>query len=393
MEYIVYRNTKDKEWSIQWYPGKVERSHTDRAAKEETILNHIAGVQVGKDKYILPFNSRYINDEQYWRSIITNDNQSDKNYKERYYNYYLNYIEELLPLTFYKNLIKEETDNTFLYLKDNLTNIKIEEDINSKDNIVIEYTKKVGKITIDLPKYKGLVNIKIDKDVEFNFDKINCPNANVEFSVGYYLEEFAENLEDDKKIRDKFFNEFKINIKELNCNTFNNNDFYYYLVDLAYIESKIKKDAYFFYIDNLIMNNKNPNYGLAWDMVKVKNLILDTQNPFDIHSGEFIHFKADKIKGDSNLILAKGYHKRKVGIIKHKKFLIAGTLRWFISHYDLEVKIESAKGIIVRKIEDNPDYVISVDKDSSGYNKAMKLSIPILSEDEIKFWLAADKII
>ena len=375
------------------YHSKVERSHTDRAAKEETILNHIAGVQVGKDKYILPFNSRYINDEQYWRSIITNDNQSDKNYKERYYNYYLNYIEELLPLTFYKNLIKEETDNTFLYLKDNLTNIKIEEDINSKDNIVIEYTKKVGKITIDLPKYKGLVNIKIDKDVEFNFDKINCPNANVEFSVGDYLEELAENLEDDKKIRNKFFNDFKINIKELNCNTFNNTDFYYYLVDCAYIEGKIKKDAYFFYIDNLIMTNKNPNYGLAWDMVKVKNLILDTQNPFDIHSGEFIHFKADKIKGDSNLILAKGYHKRKVGIIKHKKFLIAGTLRWFISHYDLEVKIESAKGIIVRKIEDNPDYVISVDKDSSGYNKAMKLSIPILSEDEIKFWLAADKII
>ena len=140
MEYIIFRNTKDKYWSIYWYPDQLERSRTDRAAKEETILNHIAGVQVGKDKYILPFNSRYINDEQYFRSIVTNDSQSDKNYKERYYNNYLTYIDELLPLTFYKNIIKEETDNNFLYLKDNLTNIKIEEDINSKDNIIIVYT-------------------------------------------------------------------------------------------------------------------------------------------------------------------------------------------------------------------------------------------------------------
>ena len=141
------------------------------------------------------------------------------------------------------------------------------------------------------------------------------------------------------------------------------------------------------------MNNKNPNYGISWDMVKVKNLILDTQNPFDIHGRELIHFKADKIKGDSNLILAKGYHKKKVGIIKKKRFLISGRLSWFFDHYRLAAKIISAKGIIVRKIEDNPDYVISVDKTSSGYNKAMKLGIPILSEDEIRFWLEADKII
>lgn len=393
MEYIVFRDTLDKNWNIHWYPDQINHFHTYRAAKEETILNHIAGVQVGKDKYILPVNSRYINDDQYFRSIVTNDSQSDKNYKERYYNNYLTYIDELLPLTFYKNIIKEETDNNFLYLKDNLTNIKIEEDINSKDNIIIVYTKKVGKITIDLPKYKGLINIKIDKDVEFNFDKINCPNAKVEFTIGDYLDELSEDFEDNKKIRDKFFNEFKINIKEFNCNTFNNTNFYYYLVDYAYISNKIKKDTYFFYIDNLTMTNKNPNYGISWDMAKVKNLILDTQNPFDIHSGELIHFKVDKIKGDSNLIIAKGYHKRKVGIIKNKRFLIAGTLRWFSGHYSLEAKIMSAKGIIVRKIEDNPDYVISVDKESSGYNKAMKLGIPILSEDEIRFWLEADKIL
>lgn len=394
MEYIVNKDIRDEEWSIYWYPDIRNRRYTNRAAKEETILNHIAGVQVGKDKYILPFNCRYINDDQYFRSIITNDSQSDKNYKERYYNNYLTYVDELLPLTFYKNLFKEEPNNNFLYLKDNLTNIKIEENINSIDEIGIIYSKKVGNITIDLPKYKGHIEIRIDKDVEFNFDKINCPYADIEFVTGQALDDVTDDFEHNKEIIDKFFNEFRINIKEFNCNSFNSS-LYTYLVRYNHIANKIKKDAYFFHIDNLTMNNENSdhNKALNWDMTKVKNLTLNTQNPFDIEDRGFFHFSANNIKGDSNLILARGYHKKAVGIIKKKRFMIAGKLSWFSGHYSLEAKIISAKGIMVRKIEDNPDYVISVDKESSGYNKAMKLGIPILSENEIRFWLEADKIL